>query len=234
MALDDPDGGAPIPAQAASNLFEMRQIWDGTLPTRYLIRAIDIEEVHTREGPELRASFRNPGGCEDLPCGGIEQAIRAALRDAGPKRGVVARARRLFARTKAFFSGPMRSPLDIELVGDPTIVVFILARPCNLRFSPLVNGLSHKNPADRDGYGGLMHVTLTQDEYCESPEPLEDCRIVYFVAAPPPAPAMPPPETYGYKHGLNLNVRLKHPDDDDGTRRALDIMIDPDIRYPGQ
>ena len=234
MALDDPNGGAPILAATSPNSFAMKQDWKGAAPKRYVIRMIDIVEVKAADGPELRASFRNPEGARDLPKGGIEQAIRDAVRNAAPARGFVARAKGLIARTKTFFSGPLLSPLDIELYGDPTIIVFILARPSNLRFSPVVNGLSHKNPDDRNGYGGLTHVTLAKDEYYESPAPLEDCRIVHFVAAPPQAESDPPPASYNYKHGLNLNVRLEHPADDDGTRRALDLMIDPDIRYPGQ
>ncbi|HEV2816848.1 MAG TPA: nucleotide synthetase [Allosphingosinicella sp.] len=238
MARNDPDGGAPISAAAPLNL-EMRQIWDGDPPKRYLIRVIDIEEVRTSGGPELRASFRDPDKePRKLPAGGIEQAIRDAARKAGPKRAFVSRARLVIARTKAFLKGkgPLRSPLDIALYGDPTIIVFILARPINLRFSPLAKALTHKNPADRDGYGGLMHVRLANGKYYARPEPLEDCRIVYFVAKPPPGPSKEPPPGYRYKHGLNLNVRLDHPpdDDDDKTPRALDIMIDPDIRYPGQ
>ena len=239
MALDDPDGGAPVLAAAPLNLSEltklseMNQIWSGTAPQRCLIRMIDIAEVKGRDGPELRASFRNPEAAQALPAGGIEQAIRDAVRNADPARGIIAQAKEVIQRVKTFFTGSLLSPLDIELVGEPTIIVFILARPSNLEFSPVSKALTHKNLADRDGYGGLRHVTLVGDDYYEDPEPLEDCRIVHFVCAPPPTP-MPPPDSYGFKHGLNLNVRLKHPDDADGTRRALDLMIDPDIRYPGQ
>jgi len=236
MARNDPDDGAPILAAASVNPSEMRQIWTGAVPKRCLIRIIDIEEFQTRDGPELRASFRDPGEAEPLPAGGIEQAIREAAVNAEPKRKLVAGIKRAIVRVKAFFTGAVLSPLDIALFGDPTIIVFFLARPANLQFSPLVKALSHKNPADRAGYGGLMHVSLANGGYYASAEPLEDCRIVYFVCQPPPNPAdpLPPPESYAYKHGLNLNVRLNHPTDADGTRRALDIMIDPDIRYPGQ
>jgi hypothetical protein len=237
MARDDPNGGAPTLAAAPSSLF-MRQIWDGKAPKRYLIRVIDIEEVRTRDGPELRASFRDPRGPEDLRAGGIKQAIQEAARKAGPKRSFLSRAKVIVARARAIFKAPTVSPLDIALYGGPTIIVFILARPINLRFSPLVKALSHKNPADRDGYGGLTHVSLARGKYYESPEPLQDCRIVYFVCEPPPNPLdplpPPPPPDYGYKHGLNLNVRLNHPPEGDKTQRVLDIMIDPDIRYPGQ
>jgi len=237
MARNDPDEGAPILAAASVNTSEMRQIWTGATPTRCLIRIIDIEEFQTRDGPELRASFRDPGEAEKLPAGGIEQAIREAEVNATPKRKLASQVKRVIVGVvKALFTGAVLSPLDIALFGDPTIIVFFLARPANMRFSPLVKALTHKNPADRPGYGGLMHVTLTDGKYYESAEPLEDCRIVYFVCQPPlnPADPLPPPESYTYKHGLNLNVRLNHPTDADGTRRALDIMIDPDIRYPGQ
>lgn len=236
MARNDPDEGAPILAAASVNPTEMRQIWTGATPTRCLIRIIDIEEFQTSDGPELRASFRDPGEAEKLPAGGIEQAIREAESYAQPKRKLGARFKRVIVRVKAFFTGAVLSPLDIALFGDPTIIVFFLARPANLRFSPLVKALSHKNPDDRPGYGGLMHVTLADGKYYESAEPLEDCRIAYFVCQPPlnPSDPLPPPPEYNFKHGLNLNVRLNHPTDDDGTRRALDIMIDPDIRYPGQ
>lgn len=240
MARNDPEGDTPTSAAAPLNL-EMRPTWDGDPPKRYLIRIIDIEEVQTSGGPELRASFRDPEKePRELPADGIEQVIREAARKVKPKRAFISRAKLVIARTKAFLkrTGPLRSPLDIALRGDPTIIVFILARPINLRFSPLAKALTHKNPADRNGYGGLRHVKLTQGEYSESPKELEDCRIVYFVAEPPPSPSDPPPRPpgYWYKHGLNLNVRLDHPPDDDGDRtpRALDIMIDPDIRYPGQ
>lgn len=240
MARNDPDGSAPTLAAAPSSLSDMRPSWDGTAPKRYLIRVIDIEEVRTPNGPELRASFRDPGGPEVLPAGGIKQAIREAARKVGPKRTFLSRAKVIVARTKALLKGtsPTTSPLDIALYGDPTIVVFILARPINLRFSPLVKALSHKNPADQKRYGGLKHVSLAGGEYYESSKELEDCRIVHFVAAPPPYSSAPlkPPAGYRYKHGLNLNVRLNHPPEDDKakTLRVLDIMIDPDIRYPGQ
>lgn len=237
MARNDPDG-APTSAAAPSTLSDMRQIWEGKAPERYLIRVIDIEEVRTSDGPELRASFRDPGDPQELPAGGIKQAIQEAARKTGPKRSFLSRAKVIVARAKAIFKGPTTSPLDIALYGDPIIVVFILARPINLRFSPLVKALTHKNPADRERYGGLKHVTLARGEYYESSKELEDCRIVYFVAAPPPNPSAPlkPPPDYEYKHGLNLNVRLNHPPEGDKakTRRVLDIMIDPDIRYPGQ
>jgi len=240
MARNDPEHLAPTSAAAAPNL-EMRSAWKGDAPERYLIRVIDIEEVRTSGGPELRASFRDPDNePRKLPAGGIEQAIRDAARKAGSKRTFLSRAKVIVARTKAFLKGkgPLRSPLDVALRGDPTIIVFILARPINLRFSPLTKALTLKNPADREGYGGLRHVRLAQGDYDEQEEPLEDCRIVYFVAKPPPIPLGPPPPPLKcyYKHGLNLNVRLDHPpdDDDEKTPRALDIMIDPDIRYPGQ
>jgi len=239
MARNDPDCDAPTSAATPLNL-EMRESWDGDPPKRYLIRVIDIEEVRTSGGPELRASFRDPDKePTKLPAGGIEQAIRDAARKIKPKRALISRAKLVIARTKAFLkgTGPLRSPLDIALRGDPTVIVFILARPINLRFSPLTKALTHKNPADRNAYGGLRHVRLAQGDYDEQEEPLEDCRIVYFVAKPPETPLgpPPPPAKYYYKHGLNLNVRLDHPPDDGGkTLRALDIMIDPDIRYPGQ
>jgi len=236
MARNDPESSAPTLAVAPVGPTEMRQFWNGDAPTRCLIRIIDIEEFQSSNGPELRASFRDPGEAEKLPAGGIEQAIREAAGNAEPKRKLVARVKRAIVRVKALFTGTVLSPLDIELFGPPTIIVFFLARPANLRFSPMVKALSHKNPLDVEGYGGLMHVTLKDGKYYESPNPLENCRIVYFVCKPPlnPADPQPPPESYAYKHGLNLNVRLDHPSDDDGTRRALDIMIDPDIRYPGQ
>ncbi|HMG47873.1 MAG TPA: nucleotide synthetase [Allosphingosinicella sp.] len=228
MARNDPDGGAPAPA----SLTDMRQIWDGAEPKRCLVRIIDIQQVKTAAGPELRASFRNPRPAQKLVGGDIAKAIADAVRAAGPPRGFIARAKAAVARTKAFFAGPILSPLDIELRGQPTVVVFILGQPSNMRFNPTVMALTHKNPADRDGYGRLMHVGPTQDGYDATAAPREGCRIVHFVADPPREP--PQPEPYKYKHGFNINVRLEHPSERDGTRRVLDLIIDPDIRYPGQ
>lgn len=190
---------------------EMREDWDTERPwpTRYIVRTIDLVEVQVAEGTqvvtELRPFFR-----EDTVPQPLTQGISQVIKDnavPGSTTGTYA-------------------PIDLVLEGDPVFVVFVLGKPNNIRFHPSRKGITHKNPDDRNRYGYLRHAKVTGGNYEEDEGPLNDCRIIYFIADPL-YPSQPT-----YKHDFNLNVRLLQPAQN-GTPRFLDLVIDPDVRYPG-
>ncbi|HEV2816847.1 MAG TPA: nucleotide synthetase [Allosphingosinicella sp.] len=230
MALDDPQTTAAFVAAAEeAGEFEIKEDWTGTLPTDFLVRTIDLKEVQVASGgqvvTELHAMFRDLAPAQQLPPEGITQAIKNVVRGGAPAPNF------FFATQPASY---LQTPLDIELLGGaPLYIVLILGKPFNMRFSPGKKGVTHKED-DREFYGGLRHVKVTATTYEESEDWLDDCAIVYFIANPPAPPSLPPPEEYNYRHPFNLNVRLRQPDGSDQKPRALDLVIDPDIRYPGQ
>lgn len=218
MALNDPTvttdtmTATPAAFDPGDASIEMREDWDNRpWPTRYIVRTIDLVEVQVASGslvvPELRPFFRENTAPQDLPPQGIQQVIRDNAVP-GPTTGTY-------------------TPIDLVLEGDPVFVVFVLGKPNNMRFHPDNKGITHKNPDDRLHYGYLRHAKVTGGNYEEDESSLDDCRIIYFIADPlyPPQPT--------YKHGFNLNVRLLQPPAQNGTPRFLDVVIDPDVRYPG-
>jgi len=206
-ALDTGNLDAVFEEDSNNHRARMLDDWTPPNPARYVVRTIDIKRV----GTELIASFRDSGYVQNLGTQDIRDVVRGLVPVtlSGPE-----------------LSAPGASPttpLDLQLKNYPTYVIFVLGEPSNMRFNPDKKAMSHKNRDDRNNYGRLRHVIATR----EDEDPLDDCRVVYFVAKP-----LSPPAT-DYKHGFNLNVRLDQGLDQDGNARALDIEIDPDIRYPG-
>ncbi|HMG47872.1 MAG TPA: nucleotide synthetase [Allosphingosinicella sp.] len=231
MALDDPQRTAALATAAADDdPLKIREDWTGPVPAYFLVRTIDLKEVPVAYGgqvvTELHAMFRDQTSVQPLPAQGITQAIKDIVRGGGPAPGL------LFAAQPSTYA---QTPLDLELLGGtPTYIILILGKPFNMRFNPDRKGVRHKELDDRQFYGGLRHVKVTATTYEESERGLDDCAIVYFVANPPAPPSVPPPPEYSYRHPFDLNVRLRQPDGADQKPRALDLVIDPDIRYPGQ
>jgi len=233
MALEDPNSVKPAAAAADIGDYDMNEDWTGTYPARYIIRIIDIKEVTPPGGePELQACFRAHSPPAPLPAGGIVEAIQNLYKpnvlapDALLPSGSTATANAL---------GYFRSPLDLELLGAPTYVVYILGKPANMYFRAGAKAITHKeNLQDKVYYGALRHIQASATTYNASEIGFDGCRIISFIADPPEPPAMPPPEEWGYAHGFNLHLRFTQPPDSDNNPRVLEIDIDPDIRYPGQ
>jgi hypothetical protein len=114
------------------------------------------------------------------------------------------------------------TPLDLGVTGGPTYLIFKLDPRLNWRFSRTERAISHKKGEHAQYYGGLRHVA---EDGSASEEPIDNCRLVYLVAAPPAGE---------YRHGFNFNVELiQKPHFGEDEPRILPIMIDPDIRFPG-
>lgn len=116
------------------------------------------------------------------------------------------------------------TPLDLGLDGSkgPAFLVFKLDPRLNWRFSQHEAAVTLKDDAHDIYYGGLVYV---DDKGKYHPEPIPDCRLVFFAANPPQG---------SYKHGFNFNVELiQKPHVGEVEPRVLPITIDPDIRFPG-
>lgn len=236
MALDDPATSVALAALVDAGENDMNDDWNvdsqGPWPTRFIVRIIDLKEVPVIVGqdPELHACFRDNLPPQPLPAGGITQAIKDLFKPNPPISNPFLVPR---SSTAEFERAYPRTPLDLELLGEPIYVVYILGRPTNMYFRPDVKALTHKNPQDKPYYGALRHIKASATTYEEDEFGPEDCVIVSFIANPPEPPTMPPPPEFSYRHGFNLHLRLTQPASG-GSPRALDIDIDPDIRYPGQ
>jgi len=236
MALDDPTTGVTLAAPADADENDMNDDWNedlqGPWPTRFIVRIIDLKEVPVIVGqdPQLHACFRTNSAPQSLPAGGITQAIKDLFKSIPPVPNPLLVPRSSTAESAVAYP---RSPLDLILLGEPIYVVYVLGRPTNMYFRPEVKALTHKNVQDKPYYGALRHIKATETTYQDDEFGLDDCTIISFIANPPEPPAMPPPPEFNYRHGFNLHLRLTQPPS--GTSpRALDIDIDPDIRYPGQ
>lgn len=144
----------------------------------------------------------------------LDQAIERALNpDGGPAPGAP-------------------TPLDI-VVQEPSYV-FIRFRPgLNFQFSAVGDGVSLKPDHDSEpdaAYGELWHIFSQNDRVPGGGEMKDGCQLVCF-AVDPPAPPEGEFDPY-YSDGLNFHVEVLQTDRD-GRELKLPIIIDPDIKYPG-
>ena len=186
------------------------------LPDRYVIRDIDYEV----DAGSLQFFFRNPGLALPLPAGGIDEVISLLMR---PQfQPSVENFLSLIAS-----SGP-QTPLDIELKNKSAYIIFRLPSAGNMYFAPRVAALSHKAAGDFGYTARLMHV----GPFGPESDPVDGCKLIYFMARP--RLAGDPPATDPYCHSLNIKTRLlQKPHFGTPLPRVLDIVLDPDIRYPG-
>ena len=190
---------------------DMRENWPDPLPTRYLVRTIDLKMV----GGRLLASYRSLGPAQQIPAGQTIEDIVAAL--LGAPAGL------------PFIEVAVRdepgTPLDIAVTGEPIFIILIVGEPSNMTFHPELKAMTHKNQYDRDYYGLLRHVSAAEPN--GNADAIADCTLIYFVANPVD------PDQTSYDHGFNMNVRFAQDPSPLGNPRVLDVEIDPDIRYPG-
>jgi hypothetical protein len=161
---------------------DMNPDWPNPLPSRYVVRTIDINII----GGRLLASFRNSAPPQPVPGGGIGGVLDELVQNQPPNNFL------------ALGAAP-GSPIDLVLTGEPTFVIYVLGDPANARFNPGLKAMTHKSALDRGYYGRLRHVTAAG----ESAAAVDDCQVIYFVASPPA------PDETPYRHRFNLNVRYE-------------------------
>ncbi len=195
---------------------DMHEEWAGDWPERYVVREIDFNMADN----SLQFSFRNSDLAQPLPAGGIAEVIDG-LRGPAPAPAA------FFGAAAA--AAARETPLDLNVIGTPIYIIFALSEPKNMTFSSRLKAMTHKKSADRDYYGGLRHVTATE----ESKDPLPGCKLIYFAVDPPVEnPPVPPDDKY--QHGFNFNVELEQdPKEPGGPKRIIELSIDPDVRHPG-
>lgn len=190
-----------------NELAPVRPRLPGIAPERVIVREITF----LMDSDGLQFLYRGPASAVRLGDGGIEEVVRGLA--TAPFDPFTA---------PASLDGDGETPLDLGVTGEPAYIVFKLDPRLNWRFSDNEAGMTHKHSAETAYYGGLNHV---RPDGTYVPEPVEDCRLVFLTADPPPGE---------YKHGFNFHVELIQKPHLGKTRpRCLPITIDPDIRFPG-
>jgi hypothetical protein len=186
-------------------------------PTYVIFREISAR----MDGDGLQFYFRDRAPA-DLPSGGITEFVDALVDEP-------------IGYSREAFVGRLprkECPLDLN-VQRRTYVVFRLDRKLNWQFDPYQTAVSHKKREEGDRYGGMMHVMDNKGKKAGSVAPGNGCHLVYFIADPLPKHTGAEPQEE-YKHGMNLYVELDQiPSHSGGERRALPLILDPDIRNPG-
>lgn len=196
------------PRRPVNELAPVRPRLPGITPERVIVREITF----LMDSDGLQFLYRGAVSAVRLGEGGIDEVVR----------GLATAPYDPFVAPAALNDGDGETPLDLGVTGEPAYIVFKLDPRLNWRFSDNEAGISHKHSAETAYYGGLQHV-LPDGSYAE--EPVEDCRLVFLTANPPPGE---------YKHGFNFHVELvQKPLLGKTQPRFLPITIDPDIRFPG-
>lgn len=199
------DLGADVPVSAE---------WAGLPPVRYVIREIDFRIAP--EDNSLQFFFVNPQPPQPLPIGGIDAVTAGILSPPAVGGG---------GEAEGDPAAPA-TPLDVELRDSSCYIIYRLAKARNMRFAPTAKAMTHKSGTIEGRYGFLRHVNGDG----ASIEPLDDSKLIYIAAEPPAG--VPPRE---YADQFNFKLRLsQHRATANSPPRILDLVLDPDIRYPGQ
>jgi hypothetical protein len=118
------------------------------------------------------------------------------------------------------------SPLDLTCSED-CFIIFKLADTWNWQFQPEGDAFTTKQD-EGEKYFNLVHVKKVAGQVVKYPateSPGQSCKLLYFRARG---------TTTGYEDPFNLIVELVLGTDGLGNPRRTKLVIDPDIRYPGQ
>jgi len=128
---------------------------------------------------------------------------------------------------------PGARPLDLTLNEQTCFVLFMRSlgdANCDWRFSTeakaIMLGDFKTYDSEKSGYFNLRHVHPGGGESPDHYAPGDQCRIVYFFAKRPTRTE--------FFHPININIEMVYPPDQAGNKNTVPIIIDPDIRYPGQ